>query len=395
MDLAARAAPLRMAWEADAQDSFGIVPGPKSRDLVKREIHRYSDLFSDRQLLYLLAAKDALSDVESEIRLNFALLVSTSLEFNSMLCGYKGAGRSRPGAIRHTFSHHAYSFPHTALENNPVFLAEQSGTLQNLFADRIRRGRQWAEQPREKLFTQNGAKFVAIGGEIGTGIEVGGVPELKSGRRRFFQVHGSSARLPIEDEQVDFVITDPPYFDSVQYSDLSQFFRVWLAWLLPDIARWDYDMGGSAVGMTGANDAGHYRDVLAGIFKEARRVLKSNSGRLIFTFHHWSPKGWSALTQALLSAQWVLMNAYVVHSENTASVHIANLKALTHDAVLVLAPRHMIPAKSWEPVGLIRRDDSSHFCEDCAAALGWALSAQLDDEAVSQMWDRLLASTPG
>ncbi|MFM6401569.1 MAG: hypothetical protein ACKPFF_33250, partial [Planktothrix sp.] len=38
----------------------------------------------------------------------------------------------------------------------------------------------------------------------------------------------SSISLPIESESLDAVITDPPYFDSVPYADLSDFFYVWL-----------------------------------------------------------------------------------------------------------------------------------------------------------------------
>jgi adenine-specific DNA methylase len=40
----------------------------------------------------------------------------------------------------------------------------------------------------------------------------------------------------LADNSVDFIVTDPPYFDSVQYSDLAAFFRVWLRQLLPDAA---------------------------------------------------------------------------------------------------------------------------------------------------------------
>ena len=39
-----------------------------------------------------------------------------------MLCGYKGVTRRRAGAVRHTFAHHGYAFPYTALETNPCLL---------------------------------------------------------------------------------------------------------------------------------------------------------------------------------------------------------------------------------------------------------------------------------
>ncbi len=85
---------LRLSFAA-AED-FAIKPGPKSVELVRRGITSYLDLFSFRQLLYLRYAADALSDLEPLVRLNLALLVSTSLEFNSMLCGYKGGTNDGP-----------------------------------------------------------------------------------------------------------------------------------------------------------------------------------------------------------------------------------------------------------------------------------------------------------
>ena len=37
----------------------------------------------------------------------------------------------------------------------------------------------------------------------------------------------SSSELPIGDESVDVVITDPPYGSNVQYGELSSFWNVW------------------------------------------------------------------------------------------------------------------------------------------------------------------------
>ena len=116
---------------------FRVPHGPKSSDLIARGVTNFFELFSHRQLIYLSEAKRRIDEAAPEHRLWLALLVSTSLEFNSMLCGYKGVDQRRPGAIRHVFSHHAYSFPCTALENNPVFKAKTSGTLRNLFEKRI------------------------------------------------------------------------------------------------------------------------------------------------------------------------------------------------------------------------------------------------------------------
>ena len=114
-----------------------------------------------------------LQELSGAVKLNLGLLVSTSLEFNSLLCGYKGWAVNRPGAIRHVFALHAYSFPYTALENNPINLQKSSGNLQQLFGDRIERGRNWAVAPVERRIGYDGVtQQVKIPGEYDGGVEV-------------------------------------------------------------------------------------------------------------------------------------------------------------------------------------------------------------------------------
>jgi len=375
----------------DDDNSFAISPGPKSRDLIRRNIRDYRDLYSSRQLLYLKEAIDILPSIEPSARLYLALLVSTSLEFNSMLCGYKGVARNRPGAIRHTFSHHAYSFPYTALENNPVNPARVSGTLQNLYQNRIRKGRKWALLPRERFIDNGSARAVTVDGEVDFGNEVTTQSALYNGTRHFMILQGSSVALNLRSNSVDYVVTDPPYFDSVQYSDLAAFFRVWLRKLIPDEADWDYDLSGSAVGQDESQDI-EYARMLGDIFAECRRVLRDGSGRMVFTYHHWNPKAWAALTHALKTGHFVLVECHVVHSENPISVHISNLKALTHDAILMFAPEETGEGKGWVLPQKINTDDSYTFVNDCAVALGWMLASNVNREQMDAKWNEIISN---
>ncbi len=370
-------------------DDFRIRTGPKSDDLIKHGVFSYIDLFSPRQLLYVYKAIRLLQGYEPLIHLNLAMLVSTSLEFNSMLCGYKGSEVNRPGAIRHVFSHHAYSIPYTALENNPVGLIKTSGTLQSLFHAKIRNARKWAIKPVERKIFGNTTTKVVISGERDVGTEVFNQGELESGSRRFLLIEGSSIDLDLKPDSIDFVVTDPPYFDNVQYSDLAAFFRVWLKKLVPGDHRWEYDLNGSAVDPH-ANGNGQYTTVLSGIFTECYRMLKKEDGRLIFTYHHWNPKAWAALTIALKQARFQLVNRYVVQAENPSSVHINGLKSLKHDAILVLAPVDADIFNQWHHVSEVEKNDSYQFCEDCASALGWILQQNVDVIRIEEFWSSLI-----
>lgn len=280
----------RIRDELDFGDptDFLIQGGPKSNDLIRHNVRSYLELFSSRQLLYLHCAIQQLRHHRGVERLNLAVLVSTSLEFNSMLCGYKGWYRSRPGAIRHTFALHAYSLQYTAVENNPVNPAKSSGNLRQLFYDRIERGRRWAALPVERRINSGKRlETVSINGETDAGDEVLAQDELGAGGGRFWVMQRDSRDLPLADGSVDIVVTDPPYYDSVQYADLASFFRVWLARLVPSAATWRYDHRQVAVAANGDRGSNNYMALLAGIFRECHRVLRPQAGRMVFTFHHW------------------------------------------------------------------------------------------------------------
>lgn len=62
-----------------------VPSGPKSDDLLTRNVTSFLDLFTPRQLLYLGTATELFRELPEEHRLWLALLVSTSLDFNSPL----------------------------------------------------------------------------------------------------------------------------------------------------------------------------------------------------------------------------------------------------------------------------------------------------------------------
>ena len=83
------------------------------------------------------------------------------------------------------------------------------------------------------------AEANVIGGSVGDWIssivdnEVNGIQGGSSvGEHAATVLQGNATRLPSEDGCFSAVITDPPYYDAVPYSDLSDMFYVWLSALL-------------------------------------------------------------------------------------------------------------------------------------------------------------------
>lgn len=384
--------------EVRFDETLEVMEGPKSSVLIRKRIKTYADLFSSRQILYLRHAIDLLQKMDNPERRFLSLLVSTSLEFNSMLCGYKGVSKRRAGAIRHSFSHHAYSFPHTALEANPVYPARISGSLEKLFYDRVQKARRWSLNPRERILGAKPARFQDIKGEVDQGKEVHEAPELLVGQRRFLVRQISATKLPLDDGMVDFIVTDPPYYDSVQYADLSKFFRVWLKQMIGEEGDseidWAYSLEANPVPSQRAPAARgkgeRYLQIMSQIFLESQRVLRKDRGRMAFTFHHWDQLAWASLAKALMRAKFGLVEFHIVHSENPISVHIANMRALTDDAILILAPSQTESAGSWSKPTEISYESSSHFSRDCATLLGWMLNSELNESQIGQIWEQML-----
>lgn len=371
-------------------NSLKIKPGPKSNDLIRRNIHSYDELFTPRQLLYLKYSIDYLNNNSTLEKVPFGLLISTSLDFNSLLCGYKGAHLRRPGAIRHVFSHHAYTFPYTALENNPLFPQPNSGNLLLLYNDRISNAIEWSKAPIERAVKNKQTIKVNIEGEIDRGIQCADISNLNNVPRGFFIKQADSSKFSLPKKSVDFIVTDPPYFDNVQYSDLSNFFRVWLQHLLPNESNWQYSEMNSAVSNSNSY-RGNYAKMVYGIWKKCYSPLKPPNGRLIFTFHHWKGQAWAELAISLLKANYRLINSYVIKSENPTSVHIKGINSLKHDSVMVCAP------KGWKSNGIIWQRpikistiDSHDFIKMCTEVVGWVLQEGLDEEEIYNLCNEII-----
>ncbi|MCB9444031.1 MAG: hypothetical protein H6669_07325 [Ardenticatenaceae bacterium] len=380
---------LRAGLVTELPDWFQVADGPKSSALVRRGIRSYLDLYSSRQLLYIASATHHLRQMPADIRLKLALLVSTSLEFNAMLCGYKGAVRRRPGAVRHVFSRHAYTFPYTALENNPVAENGASGTLYSLFNQRIRRASRWAARPFD--IGLGTSKKATVIGETATGREVFDASRLTQGSRQFLLHHGSAAALPLPNSSVDHVVTDPPYMDYVQYGDLAAFFLGFLRAFLDSTGgvNWAYDPDES-VAVSSKDDYLFFADTMGAIFSECCRVLKPD-GRLVFTYHHWRPEAWAALSIALKRAGFGLVAHYAVRSEGAISVHINGLCSIVHDTILVLAAGYQQQGMvaPGQP-SLVDCSDSERFCDDCGRVLGWVLRAEIPEGQALDIWKQVL-----
>ena len=159
---------------------------------------------------------------------------------------------------------------------------------------------------------------------------------------------GNAEKLFYDDETFDAVITDPPYYSSIYYADLSAFFYVWLKRIVGDLYPEHFTLpappkrreavaqpsehGGDAAK---AND--HYQGLMRRSFAEARRVLKPGAP-LVCVYAHRTTEGWATLIRALVDAGMTVTEAWPVQTESRGRVNALGAAALS-DSIFFVARR--------------------------------------------------------
>jgi hypothetical protein len=148
-------------------------------------------------------------------------------------------------------------------------------------------------------------------------------------------LHADARRLAeIPTASIDLVLTDPPYFDNIAYSELSDFFRPWLAMLgAIDTDGPDARAGDLAAVSRQPGNGERFGIELGACFAEVSRVLRP-AGRLVFTFQHSTSTAWLALAHALAIARLAPIQVLPLLGDGTVGLHVHD-GASTWDAVLI------------------------------------------------------------
>lgn len=334
-----KASEVLKTFESDIPD-LPILQGINTKQIINYGYCRWRDMFNDRQLLSIvLLAKQILSLEDEKLRMLFGVLLSGTMEFNNMFCSYKGEGT---GAVRPLFYNHILKPELAPLEANLWGTGSSSGSFSSFFQSRIIRALQYKADPFE----------VAINGESSGKYYLERLDSYVRHSASSFQDCNASkslgeldvnspviccqdsATLPIADETVDLVLTDPPFFDNVNYSELADFFFAWQS-------KWGLGFAANTNATTRQlqevqdSQAEAFGDKLGAVFTNCWRVLKPE-GKLIFTYHHSRIDGWLPVYYAITRAGFQIENTMLVKAEMSVSVAIMAAKQpINFDLVFV------------------------------------------------------------
>ena len=306
-----------------------ITSGYNTNQILKHNYRFWHELFSDRQLLCIHHLREAIRQIDhADHRLLFACLFSGVLEFNNLFASFKGEGT---GAVRHMFSHHVLKPEVMPIEANVWGTNKSSGSFSTLFRSRILNALAYKADPTE-LYVTSGKSSKVGGINRPLAIPVSNEFALsKNGNDAVYLTQGDSSRTSIPDRSVDIVVTDPPFFDNVHYSQLADFFFYWLNQLL------DYSKAETTRQKDEVQDTSSvlFANKLTSVFAECHRVLK-HTGLLLFSYHHARHEGWTCVHRAIRHAGFVCKQAYPIKAEMSVSTPLKQAKTPIHlDLILV------------------------------------------------------------
>ena len=176
-------------------------------------------------------------------------------------------------------------------------------------------------------------------------------------------VLGSATSCEVAD--IDVVVTDPPYYDAIPYSDLMDFFHVWLRRSLSGLSgeidsafsdhlgpKWDHESNdGELIDDASRFDGDkerskwNYEDGMARAFRSCHAALRPE-GRLVVVFANKQPDAWETLVGALIRAGFVVDGSWPIQTERE-NRNRAHSSAALSSSVWIVCKKRAAARPGW------------------------------------------------
>jgi len=155
----------------------------------------------------------------------------------------------------------------------------------------------------------------------------------------------SATSLPYPDNYFDAVFTDPPYYDNINYSVLSDFFYVWLKRTIGDLYPEIFSTpltpkSGEIIADPNRHGSKEkskefFEKNLKKTFQEIYRILRPG-GVTVIVYAHKSTEGWETLINSLLDSGLVVTAAWPINTEMQERLN-ANETASLASSIYIVA----------------------------------------------------------
>ena len=335
---------------------FGVLPGSRAFDAANREWERRKDkelsgywptselpygfmthmnnggipnhgythwwkMFNPRQLLVhslLLRSIQLRGGHTYEVREFVLGAFQQFLRNNTMFCIWN-TQRDTPEPMLSNANFH----PKATVAENSVFHSLGRGNWASC-VEGAAESLEWADDPWEIVDKRVIADVIAQHGATSAGKSEKvkcGDPLLNSAA---LECRSATDLDSVPPSSVDLVVTDPPFEGLLHYSEVSDFFHVWLRLVLkqryPALFGPDYTPKTLEVVANRARQpedpTGFYKRLMTQCWSESKRILKP-TGLLAFTFHHSEDEPWVRVLESLFDAGFYLEATYPIRSDET------------------------------------------------------------------------------
>ncbi|ABG52250.1 conserved hypothetical protein [Trichodesmium erythraeum IMS101] len=321
-----------------------INSGEKTDELIRYGINQWSKLFNPRQLLTLVTYVEIINDVKLQLQAEYepdkveaiatylALILDRCVDINSRLTHLNPAGS---WGIQMSSAQHSLNLMWNYVE------ASGSAKLWSVYSQTVQSG-------YPKICQLLNAKPLPIDTQQ---------------HNKTIQIDSTSADTlyHIPNNSVDAIITDPPYYATIQYAELSDFFYVWQRRVLGDIFPDLYlteltDKDREAVANpsrfrnmgTSPDELANqdYEAKMALAFAEHYRVLRDD-GVMTVQFNHKESGAWDVLAKSLIDAGFEITASWAVSTENPQNLHQAKKNSVSSTVLLVCRKRDPNAPQAW------------------------------------------------
>jgi adenine-specific DNA methylase len=311
-----------------------IPPGDETGRLLRWGYKRYSDLFSDRQLLSLGTLASIIVNVEDKrVRYALATVFSDFLRYQNLLCRYDVYALK----CQDVFAVHGFPVGLSACENNVAGIrGVGSGSFVH-FLEKYCAAKEYTQNPYEIQYDGKRKTVVPTPSHPIEAPLTTDPSALHTGRAALIEARpGQEHQLPAA--SLDAVLTDPPYYANVQYSELMDFCFVWLRQLINDDPTLAGNTTRHASEATGNTTQGRglaeFTQAMSDVYTTMAGALKPG-GMFAFTYHHNDPAAYAPLMVAILDAGLTCTDVLPAPAEMAASIHINNTKSSILDSVFI------------------------------------------------------------
>lgn len=299
-------------------------------DVFQHGFEKWVDMFNERQLLSLAKLLQAIDSVSDQNAREYLLLtLSGILRTNTMMVGYDQSYNK----VINIFKANSYNPPHQPTEGNVWGAKFGRGTFESIW-DMVKKGVEYANAPTDRYVEDGKKKETAeFAQPIG----------LNS------KVYQDDMRNITAEDEYDAVITDPPYYDNIIYSEVADYFFVWQKILLEDeYSGFDQEKTPRAESIV----TNPYLDKTAEDFEhemgEALEVINralKDGGTLTFTYHHSDEESWGELLESLCENDFEVTATYPITSDLNKFI---GGESVAFDIVIVARPTEDRRPISWD-----------------------------------------------